>query len=76
MWKLKRTELEESEESGTGDNVGSSSNNTLTGGNGDPEEVEHLEDGSYQHGDDGTRDVVGSRSLLLDTDDIDNHLGY
>lgn len=37
--------------------------------------MEHLEDGSDQHGDDGTGDVAGSLSLLLDTDDIDNHLG-
>jgi hypothetical protein len=68
------SDLEEEKESSSGDNVGSLADNTSTRGSDDPESVEHLEDGSDQHGDNGRRVVVGASSLLLDTDDINDHL--
>lgn len=36
--------------------------------------MKHLEDGSDQHGNDGGGVVAGSSSLLLDTNDINDHL--
>jgi hypothetical protein len=68
------TSLEEEEEEGSGDNVGGLTNESSTRGGDDVKGVEHLQDGSYQHGNDGGRVVVGSSSLLLDTNDINDHL--
>jgi hypothetical protein len=66
--------LEEEEESGSGNDVLGPTDNTSTRGSDDPKEVQHLEDGSDQHGDNGRGVVTGSLSLLLDTNDINDHL--
>jgi hypothetical protein len=70
----RHTDLEEEEEGGCGNDVLGPTDETSTRGSDDVKEVQHLENGSYQHGDNGGRVVVGSDSLLLDTDDINDHL--
>jgi hypothetical protein len=68
------TDLEDEEEEGSGNDVGGLTNDTSTRSSDEVQSVKHLEDGSDQHGNDGGGVVAGSSSLLLDTDDINNHL--